>query len=83
LEVSEVDSRIVIVGGVTAANLPHVARNFRRSSSWSLSGVEIVIGVSMVMQPKTRQNNHQIQAQTGTIANRALVAWTKARDFRG
>jgi len=37
----------------------------------------------MVMQPKTRQNNHQIQAQTGTIANRALVAWTKARDFRG
>jgi hypothetical protein len=33
--VSEVDSSMVIAGGVTAANLPHVLRNWRRSSSWS------------------------------------------------
>jgi hypothetical protein len=39
LEVSEVDSSTVSAGGVTAANLPHVLRNSRRSSSWSISGV--------------------------------------------
>jgi hypothetical protein len=45
----EVDSSTVIVGGGTAANLPHVARNFRRSSE-----VEIGFGVSVAMQLKTR-----------------------------
>ena len=33
VEFSEVESSIVIAGGVTAANFPQVARNFRRSSS--------------------------------------------------
>jgi hypothetical protein len=32
-EFSDVDKSIVIAGGVMAANLPHEARNFRRSSS--------------------------------------------------
>lgn len=36
-EFNEVDKSIVIAGGVTAANFPHVARNLRRSSSaWSV-----------------------------------------------
>jgi hypothetical protein len=33
VEVSEVDSSSVMTGGVTAANLPQVFRNARRSSS--------------------------------------------------
>jgi hypothetical protein len=33
LDLSEVDSSIVIVGGVTAANLPHFLRNSRLSFS--------------------------------------------------
>jgi hypothetical protein len=33
VEVSDVDKSIVMAGGVTIANLPQLARNFRRSSS--------------------------------------------------
>jgi hypothetical protein len=38
VEFSDVDSSIVMAGGVTTANLPQFARNFRRSSS---SGVPV------------------------------------------
>jgi hypothetical protein len=38
VEFSDVDKSIVMAGGVTTANLPQRARNFRRSSS---SGVPI------------------------------------------
>jgi hypothetical protein len=33
VEFNDVDKSIVIAGGVTTANLPQLARNFRRSSS--------------------------------------------------
>ena len=33
VEVKDVDKSIVIAGGVTTANFPQVARNFRRSAS--------------------------------------------------
>jgi hypothetical protein len=38
VELSDVDKSIVMAGGVTTANLPQLARNFRRSSS---SGVPV------------------------------------------
>jgi hypothetical protein len=40
VEVKDVDNNIVIAGGVTTANFPQAARNFRRSApeAVSLSG---------------------------------------------
>jgi hypothetical protein len=53
-EFSDVDSNIVMAGGVTAANLPQEARNLRRSSSTSTgcgtfsSGVIFVTMIPML-----------------------------------
>ncbi|MBR0903710.1 hypothetical protein JQ588_13780 [Bradyrhizobium liaoningense] len=38
VDVNDVDKSRVIVGGVTAANLPHVFKNSRRSSLSSIFG---------------------------------------------
>jgi hypothetical protein len=40
VEFSDVDKSIVMAGGVTTANFPQVARNFRRSSVASGSSVD-------------------------------------------
>ena len=47
-EVNDVDSSIVIAGGVTTANFPHVARNFRRSASASFSGELLISAIRAV-----------------------------------
>jgi hypothetical protein len=39
VELSDIDQSIVVAGGVTIVSFPHVARNFRRSSTSGL-GVE-------------------------------------------
>jgi hypothetical protein len=55
VECKDVDNSAVIAGGVTTANLPQVARNFRRSAapatSTSFSGLAIGIFLVSLKSP--------------------------------
>jgi hypothetical protein len=83
-ELSEVEKSTVVLGGITAVNLPHAARNFRRSSS-SLS-LEIVIGSSI---SNAEKHLHLVSDSTGetliTVARAVAAQYAngmKAHDER-
>jgi hypothetical protein len=46
VEFSDVDNSSVIAGGVTTANFPQAARNFRRSAAEAASASFIGLGIS-------------------------------------
>ena len=57
VEVKDVDKSIVIAGGVTTANFPQAARNFRRSASDADSFFELgICGLGMEFSLSATRN---------------------------